>query len=95
MNLFLEWSLVTHSKTIIPDLLFSYVHSYFWTLYNSFIYSLIQQVYLLSAYLEHCSGIRVAEENEIDEIFVPLELVSPSSQNTVLNSMGNTKIPLH
>lgn len=49
----------------------------------------------MSAYLEHCSGIRVAEENEIDEIFVPLELVSPSSQNTVLNSMGNTKIPLH
>lgn len=43
----------------------------------------------------HCSRIRVAEKNETDDVSVPRELISPSSQNTALNSMENTKISLH
>lgn len=33
----------------------------------------------VSVYLEQYGRVRVAKENETDEIFVPLELVSPGS----------------
>lgn len=52
----------------------------------------------MSDYLGHSRGIRVAEENETDEIFVPLKwyhLVPDTypKKSAVLNSMGKKRDP--